>query len=229
MPYHSPAKDGIMFRKLFVCFNGDYIGNIGVLEGARMPIDEHLLRDERILASARASSGGILYATNKRVIRYERGFFRENVDSLHYSHIVGASLESQSYIWLVVIGILLFIGGVSLLSYVPTLGSISAILLLFGIVLAAVGFLYRPAWYQIKAAGLDSTSGLRWRTTTTDTEAKTFARFIEDQISMREIPTPSAREREVITKEVVMIKCSYCGALMPQTATFCPNCGAKRR
>ena len=37
------------------------------------------------------------------------------------------------------------------------------------------------------------------------------------------------RERDVITREVVMIPCAYCGSLMPQTATFCPNCGARRK
>jgi len=36
------------------------------------------------------------------------------------------------------------------------------------------------------------------------------------------------KEKEII-KEVVMVPCSYCGGLMPQTATFCPNCGAKRK
>jgi len=52
-----------------------------------------------------------------------------------------------------------------------------------------------------------------------------------------QIPTPPVspqppsviREREVITKEVVMIPCDYCGSLMPQTSTFCPNCGARRK
>ena len=48
-------------------------------------------------------------------------------------------------------------------------------------------------------------------------------------------PTPAPqppsviREREVITREVVMIPCAYCGTLMPQTSNFCPNCGAKRK
>jgi hypothetical protein len=32
-----------------------------------------------------------------------------------------------------------------------------------------------------------------------------------------------------IVKEVVMIPCEYCGTLMPQTATSCPNCGATRK
>lgn len=35
-------------------------------------------------------------------------------------------------------------------------------------------------------------------------------------------------EKEVITKEVVMIPCNYCNALVPQTSVFCPNCGARR-
>jgi hypothetical protein len=35
---------------------------------------------------------------------------------------------------------------------------------------------------------------------------------------------PVVKEKEV----VVMIPCKYCGGLMEQTLTACPNCGAKR-
>lgn len=35
-------------------------------------------------------------------------------------------------------------------------------------------------------------------------------------------------EPEEKSVQVVMIPCKYCAALFPQTATFCPNCGAKR-
>jgi hypothetical protein len=35
--------------------------------------------------------------------------------------------------------------------------------------------------------------------------------------------------KETIVKEVVMIPCAFCRSLMPQTSTFCPNCGARRR
>jgi hypothetical protein len=38
---------------------------------------------------------------------------------------------------------------------------------------------------------------------------------------------PVIRRKEII-REVVMIPCKYCGSLMAQTATACPNCGAKR-
>ena len=36
-------------------------------------------------------------------------------------------------------------------------------------------------------------------------------------------------QKEVVTKEVVMLPCEYCQGLMPQTAVFCPNCGAQKR
>jgi len=36
------------------------------------------------------------------------------------------------------------------------------------------------------------------------------------------------REKEIV-REVVLIPCAYCGGLMPQTSTFCPNCGARRK
>jgi len=198
-----------------------------------MPIDDLLLKDERILASAKASEGGTLYATNKRVIRYQKGFFGEKMDSLYYTHIVGASYESQSYAWAVVIGIAFIIFGFWISTYsFPGIPLIGIGLIIAG-VLCVIGGIYSyfspTAWYQLKAVGLSETELKRWRTANVEADAKTLARFIQDQIDRREIPPPTAKEKEVITKEVVLIKCEYCGSLMPQTATFCPNCGAKRR
>ena len=45
------------------------------------------------------------------------------------------------------------------------------------------------------------------------------------------VPATSGSQiiKETILKEVVMIPCAYCKGLMPQTATFCPHCGAQRR
>jgi len=40
--------------------------------------------------------------------------------------------------------------------------------------------------------------------------------------------TTPAVVKEVV-KEIVLIPCGYCGSLMPQTAVFCPNCGARRK
>ncbi len=49
---------------------------------------------------------------------------------------------------------------------------------------------------------------------------------IEVQVSPQSAQ-PVIREKEIV-REVVMIPCKYCGALMQQTETVCPNCGAKR-
>ena len=49
---------------------------------------------------------------------------------------------------------------------------------------------------------------------------------IEIQVSAPSA-SPVIREKEIV-REIVMIPCKYCGALMPQTETVCPNCGAKR-
>lgn len=40
---------------------------------------------------------------------------------------------------------------------------------------------------------------------------------------------PAAAPTVVKEKEVAMIPCEYCGSLMPETATECPNCGAPRK
>jgi hypothetical protein len=42
------------------------------------------------------------------------------------------------------------------------------------------------------------------------------------------VAKPTATPKEVI-REVVLIPCSYCGGLMPQTSLFCPNCGARKK
>ena len=81
-----------------------------------MTLDDFLLRDEQILASAKAkedewSRGGTLYATNKRVIRYNKGILGEKMDSIYYSHVLGASYENQSFLWLVAVGVFCFIIG----------------------------------------------------------------------------------------------------------------------
>jgi hypothetical protein len=197
-----------------------------------MTIDDHLLSGERILASAKAPDA-YLYATNERVLRYKKGFFGEKIDCLNYSHITGASFESYSYRWLIFVGIALIVLG-AILSNMQFIGAIGMPLILLGVLLILAGFFIKPrAWYQIKALGLKESDLQFWRTEGAESDSKAFARFIQDQISAREKPySPPVQPhvtKEIITKEIVMIECDYCGSLMPQTALFCPNCGARRR
>lgn len=60
-------------------------------------------------------------------------------------------------------------------------------------------------------------------------EIEPFRDMIMRQVEkLKEASAAPAVQKEVVTKEVVMIPCKYCGGLMPQTSTFCPSCGAKR-
>ena len=38
----------------------------------------------------------------------------------------------------------------------------------------------------------------------------------------------SDEEQQEVAEEVKMVPCKYCGTLFAQTASFCPNCGARR-
>jgi hypothetical protein len=63
-------------------------------------------------------------------------------------------------------------------------------------------------------------------------EIEPFRDMILRQVEKQKEPitqqTPIT-QKEVITKEVVMIPCDYCQALTPQTSSFCPECGARKK
>jgi len=42
------------------------------------------------------------------------------------------------------------------------------------------------------------------------------------------VAKPKESTKEIV-REIVLIPCSYCGGLMPQSSIFCPNCGARRK
>lgn len=61
-------------------------------------------------------------------------------------------------------------------------------------------------------------------------QVETLKNTVPDaQIVQNVIIGAAPSQKEVITKEIVMLPCGYCGGLMPQTSLFCPNCGAKRK
>ncbi len=162
-----------------------------------MPIDSFLLRNENILASTRAFSEGILYATNLRVIRYQKGFSGEKMDSLYYSHINSSSYERRSYILLVALGIIIIIFGIIMLFesnsdyFLPSFlrspyGTMGWLSIVLGFFMILFGIFYKPSWYQISALGLNENELKMWRTAGVDEEARIFARFVQDQIGTRD-------------------------------------------
>ncbi|XHH07555.1 MAG: zinc ribbon domain-containing protein [Candidatus Bathyarchaeia archaeon] len=59
-----------------------------------------------------------------------------------------------------------------------------------------------------------------------DIHTETYEVLIEKPIVAATTYAPVIKE---VVKEIVLIPCGYCGSLMPQTAIFCPNCGARRK
>ena len=51
----------------------------------------------------------------------------------------------------------------------------------------------------------------------------------EIQVARPQITQSSPTIMKEVTREVVLIPCTYCSGLMPQTSIFCPNCGARRK
>ncbi len=58
---------------------------------------------------------------------------------------------------------------------------------------------------------------------------KELQKYIKPAEEEIEKLVPVKETKEIITKEVVMLPCEFCGTLMLQTATFCPNCGARKK
>jgi hypothetical protein len=51
----------------------------------------------------------------------------------------------------------------------------------------------------------------------------------ETQVMRPQISQSAPAIVKEVEREVVLIPCKYCSSLMPQAATFCPNCGARRK
>jgi hypothetical protein len=94
----------------------------------------------------------------------------------------------------------------------------------------SVGFSKQfPFAFQLPSIGRETYHSvdryLKWfRWTVMKTRGRR-ARIAECEIL---VAKPTATQKEIV-REVVLIPCSYCGGLMPQTSLFCPNCGARRK
>lgn len=86
------------------------------------------------------------------------------------------------------------------------------------------------AWAELEAEADDGTGREFLGHRTENSQWQKMAREARKRrVSQQSPPPPSTiKEKETIIKEIVMIPCKYCGALMPQTSIFCPNCGARR-
>ncbi len=116
-----------------------------------MPIEDHLTIGENILAQ-----DGKYYATDKRIIRYEKGIFSEDLSDLAYSHISSINLISRfRYPILILIGAIITVLGI-------IIGK-DSLMLIVGILFAIAGVLLKDAYYQFLAPGIIGKEAEKWR------------------------------------------------------------------
>lgn len=104
-----------------------------------MDKESHLVDNERLIYTAEGTNDN-LYLTNNRVIHTsKKGFFSRNTSfkDIDYRHISSIEYGTISHIWLVILGILLFIVGFSSRDL--------NILIVVGIIVALLYFVLRKA------------------------------------------------------------------------------------
>ena len=126
-----------------------------------MNLEEYLVEGEQVLVKT-----GDLYATNRRVIKYNSKTVWEHFGDLAYRHIVSLKLVNKPTWDFIIFGLFMAaIGGMGWLfetDIAEIFGSswheeyiyIAYALITLGILFMILGFLYRQAYYQFIATGI---------------------------------------------------------------------------
>jgi len=134
-----------------------------------LSIDEHLLRDEEILASA-DDKGRTFYATNRRVIKADFSWLNESVDSIPYSKVSSVSEKTKKYYKISILGGFLCFLDLILQTFW---------LFMLGVLLVLIGVFYKNKYYVLKGMGISD-----WELKDVDkSEVRRFARMVEDKIT----------------------------------------------
>lgn len=152
-----------------------------------LPLKEHLLENEKIIASAKTTYDGHLYATDQRLIRYYSGFLSEKFDSLPYARVLATCYNKKPKTGDITAGSgLAILGAVFVILFdsisVNLIAQLMLVTVIIGVILVILGILGTERFYEFKAAGLSGSEQVFWRTAEADKEAKVFAKFVQDQI-----------------------------------------------
>lgn len=124
-------------------------------------IKRHLIPGENILTCA-----GDFYATNKRIIKYRKGFFGEEMDDFAYLHISSISYISGARPLIYNTGIILAILGivgiiVNVFTEVRLVTPLCIVAACVGAVLVIYGIFSKVTYVQFRAAGLSESAGTK--------------------------------------------------------------------
>lgn len=163
-----------------------------------MSVEEHLLKDENILAEC-AEKEFRFYATDRRLLKFKKGgfFSREVLHDISYGEITSVSLEIiRGLPGAVISGIgMLLIWFVFSELYVPLLTdryiyrTLLLLVAMLGVVTIIAGILYKTSWFQFKGHGLLSRKEEAeiWRLKEVDrADTRRFIRVVREELLKRE-------------------------------------------
>ena len=147
-----------------------------------MPIENHLLTGETILASC-VEKEFTFFCTDKRVIKYKSGgtFKKEIMHDLSYREISSLSLVNEKGNRTVaIVGALIVLAGLSIED--------GLMLAIIGGALLAYGFLYSKNWFEFKGSGLlqNEVESEKWRLhNVNNPQVEYFVRTVRQTLSDR--------------------------------------------
>ncbi len=150
-------------------------------------------------------------------------------DSAKYFGIQSLESERRNYDGVFAISLIL---GILFLLF----GLFSSFLIVIAIILLVVAYLFYREKRKIELRILTIISSQRSLNQNMETMISALSQEIYNELStthrMKLSPqsqSPTTILKETVLKEVVMIPCSHCQTLMPNTSLFCTNCGAPKR
>jgi len=192
---------------------------------------------EETLLKNWSSKGWNIYATQFRVFLYKKGIFSKQVIEASYEHISSIEFQRKRPLGGLFCAITSFFGGFIFIyfdfeirGYLPPF--YFPLFLYLSLIFWIVGILSVVCFIFVAEEGF--TFHIVGRSPITlPKELTEMVRFIREkrpqEVYMRKAVSQEPMQVKEIIEEAVMIPCEYCGDLMPQTSTFCPNCGAKRK
>ena len=127
-------------------------------------------KDEKVITSYSK-----YYATNKRIIYYEKKIFGKNFNDMSYAHISSIQLKNKARVWLIVLGIIIFIDGAVIYNAST---SFSILIIIVGILIVVIGMLWRKGYYELYGGG-----GEKWRIPiSNDIVATQFVKIIRENL-----------------------------------------------
>jgi len=189
-----------------------------------MDVEERLNKSEHLEKTYQNA-----YATDRRLLISDSGFFSKKVKDLDYAHISTITLESSLSKTLLGIGVIL-----ASIGWISNSETGSSTILFGGVAITFIGLLYRSGYYVAKTDSGDRvTFGhhryLQWLWTEPQQKASDFADTLRTLKKRNLSHNDNSQNAEKADKEDAdssdTTTCPNCDEEIETNTNFCPHCG----